>query len=132
LSYFKQLVFGLVGLKQEGKTVFDQYEMAKIIEYGNGAYFDSYSLFRSFLLYEQESEDVFVKVNVDTPTTLPPLEDAKFLGKIVTEEEQVAIEEEKRRMLEEEEEKEYKRLAEEEERRLAYEEEWMGLDEQTI
>ena len=83
-------------------------------------------------MYEQESEDVFVKVNVDTPTTLPPLEDAKFLGKIVTEEEQIAMDQERRRLQEEEELEERRRQEEEEERRQAYEEEWMGLDEQTI
>ena len=51
-------------------------------------------------MHDQEEEDIFLKINVDTPTALAPLEEAYFAGKIITEEEKLAMAKEKKRLIE--------------------------------
>ena len=69
---------------------------------------------------------------MDEPYIPEPLSEAKFLGKIMTEEEIRAQKEKELQDALEAERREQERIKEEEERARKEYEEWMGLDEATI
>lgn len=111
---------------------FEKEQLAKVIDYSFKSYFNFCDQFNCVGKYDQSEEEVYLKVNIDEPQTPKPLETAKYLGKIILEEERLRIAEQKRRDLEESQILKAEQKRKEEAERRAEEERWAGLDEKTI
>lgn len=73
---------------------FSKAEITKIIDYIFKCYFNQYDLYDYCRSYPVTQEEVYKKTTIDSPQVIEPLEEAKYLGEIITADEQRKIDEE--------------------------------------
>lgn len=139
LSQFKQR---LAKVCRTNPDLFDKSQIAQIISYAVESYFNNFRLYNFCQLYEQSEENLYLtviiwcvsypQVTIDEPCVSPPLEEARHVAKILTQEEKSALrEQELQHLLEQERQRQDEIEQQRAEEQREYEE-WMGLDEETI